>query len=69
LTMTKYRCTIVTTRDYGDSPAAGKTTTATLAKIPDGTHWQAYPRIIEITVAEGTRPGAIYNLTLEVESE
>ena len=67
--MTEYRCTIITTRDYGDSPAAGKTTMATLAKIPDGTHWQALPTTFEIAVPEGTRPGAIYKLTLELKSE
>jgi hypothetical protein len=67
--MTEYRCTIVTTRDYGDSPAAGKTTTATLARIPDGTHWQALPMTFEIAVPEGTRPGGIYEMTLKVKSK
>lgn len=67
--MTEYRCTMVTTRDYGDSPAAGKTTMATLSRIPDGMHWRALPGSFEIAVPEGTRPGKIYKLNLEEQNQ
>lgn len=48
-----YNTTLVTTRDYGNGPAAGKTTMATLARIPDGTHHNNAPGLIEIKIEEG----------------
>jgi len=65
--MAKYRCTSVTTVDYGDGPAAGKSTMARLSRIPDGGHWLDFPTTIDIAVPEGTRPGTVYELKLEIK--
>lgn len=61
----RYRLTSVTTVDYGDSPCAGKTVHGELAVIPDGSRWDDRPVVIRIALPEGTRPGAIYRVTIE----
>lgn len=65
----RYRATSVTTVDYGDGPAAGKATTAHLAIIPDGSRWDSRPQAFTIAVPEGTRPGGIFRVTIEPETD
>jgi len=65
----KYRCTEVVTHDYGDGPAARCFALAQLAIIPDGSHWQSRPETLKISVPAGTRPGAIWALTLSEEPQ
>lgn len=60
-----YRLTKVTTEDYGDHPSAGKRYIGQLARIPDGSRWDALPQVFNIAVPEGTRPGAVFTMTLE----
>lgn len=60
----RYRCTVVTTEDYGDSPHAGQTAIATLAVISDGSHWQDRPATIKLRVPCGTRPGGTWLVTI-----
>jgi len=65
--MTEYKCTSVTTVDYGDGPAAGKSTMARLVRLPDGGHWLDFPTTIDVAVPEGTRPGTVYELRLRIK--
>lgn len=61
----RYRCTMVTVKDYGDGPCAGVNASATLTILPDGSHWSERPATIEIGVPVGTRPGAVYRVVIE----
>lgn len=68
-----YRAIEVTTRDYGDplkrehdgTPIAGPVAIATLAIIPDGSHWQDRPQTITTRVPLGTRPGGLWRVVIE----
>lgn len=60
-----YRCTSVTTVDYGDSPSAGQSATAEMAAIPDGSDWTSRPPILKVSVPVGTRPGGLWRITIE----
>lgn len=64
-----YRMTIVETHDYGDGPACPKRVIATFARIPDGSHWEAMPATLRISVPEGTRPGQVFTLSLRARGE
>lgn len=64
----RYRCVKVTTTDYGSGPSAGKVSVASLAVIPDGSHWQSKPATIDILVPIETRPGSIYRVVIEEET-
>lgn len=48
-----YNTVRITTQDYGNGTAAGKDHTATLARIPDGSHYANAPSLIEVKIAEG----------------
>jgi hypothetical protein len=61
----RYRLTEVVTRDFGDTPAAGKMVSGVLSVIPDGTPWHNRPATISIGVPEGTRPGGLYRVVIE----
>ena len=56
----EYRLTVVTTKDYGSSVRAY----GLLARIPDGSRWDRLPLTIEVAVPEGTRPGAIFDVSI-----
>ena len=63
----RYRMSSVRMDDYGDTSAAGQQWVGRLAVIPDGSHWQDRPATIDITVEPGTRPGAVFVITIERE--
>lgn len=63
-----YRATVVTTHDYGDGAgSSGKVATATLAVLPDGSHWQDRPATISTRVPLGTRPGDEWRVVIELK--
>lgn len=57
----KYRTTTVTTYDYG----VYEVTVATLAVVPDGSHWRDRPATISVRVPPGTRPGGEWRVVIE----
>jgi hypothetical protein len=65
----QYRCTVVTTEDYGDTPATGQYAEATLSVIADGSFWRDRAATIKIGVPVGTRPGALFRVTIEEMQE
>jgi hypothetical protein len=63
----EYRLVSVETTDYGDGPACEKRVIGSFSRIPDGTHWEALPQSFKASLAEGTRPGAVFELTLQAK--
>lgn len=61
----RYKCTKVVTTCYEGLATISKASIATLSVIPDGSHWQDRPPVLEIAVPDGTSPGATYRVVIE----